>query len=321
MATFLTRLVLSMGLCSFSLFSLADVKYQAPLTEIKQLYQRLLHHKNLSMDARLALISQYWLHKPYALFALGEGPGAEFDETPRYRSDAFDCETFVDTVLAIALATDVAHFQRCMDTLRYKQGQVTFTTRNHFTSIDWNKNNQQQGLLRDVTRSIKNQDQQSVALLAETDINKANWYAHLPLSRVRLTHSTLKKNQHALQKLHLSGRHFAVERSRLAYIPLKALFDQQGRANLFLFQQIPNAAIIEIVRPNWDLVSNIGTQYDVSHLGFVFWQHGQLIFREASSNAGQIIDIPLIDYLRQQRTSPSIKGINIQVVVPKTPHC
>ena len=61
----------------------------------------------------------------------------------------------------------------------------------------------------------------------------------------------------------------------------------------------------------------IGTSLNISHLGFAIWSNKKLYFRQASSQYGKIVDVPLIDYLQEQtRTSPTIKGINIQVLVP-----
>ncbi len=83
---------------------------------------------------------------------------------------------------------------------------------------------------------------------------------------------------------------------------------------MYLFKQIPNGAIIEIVRPNWDLTKQIGTHLNISHLGFAFWQQGNLIFRHASSEARQVTETPFIHYLKKAKKSPTIKGINIQVL-------
>jgi hypothetical protein len=109
--------------------------------------------------------------------------------------------------------------------------------------------------------------------------------------------------------------------AKLPYIPLTALFQSNGQANQALFDQIPDGAIIEIVRPNWSLKDKIGTNLDVSHLGFAFRHDGQLWFRNASSQFHRVVDEPLISYLDKARSSPTIKGINIQVLVPVTASC
>jgi len=111
-------------------------------------------------------------------------------------------------------------------------------------------------------------------------------------------------------------RHLGPQQSTLAYLPLNQLFDEQGVANERVFNQIPDGAIIEIVRPNWDLTQQIGTRLDISHLGFAFWENHQLMFRQASSLTHAVISTRLIDYLREALPSPTIKGIHILEVVP-----
>lgn len=92
------------------------------------------------------------------------------------------------------------------------------------------------------------------------------------------------------------------------------MFDKHGDPNHYLFAQIPDGAIIEIIRPNWGLTKEMGTHLNVSHLGFAFWKNDQLIFRHASATDGQVVDVPLISYLKAALNSPTIKGINVQVV-------
>ena len=59
----------------------------------------------------------------------------------------------------------------------------------------------------------------------------------------------------------------------------------------------------------------IGTQNNISHMGFAIWKNGVLMFRIASSTHHRLLDCPMIDYLRDTLTSPTIKGINIQRVL------
>jgi hypothetical protein len=286
---------------------------------IKQLYQRLHLHADASMPERLALISHAFVGKPYLLGALGEGKEGYYDQRPLYRSDAFDCETYVDTVLALAFANNLPQFKQCINYVRYKNGHVDYVDRNHFTCLDWNKNNQKQGVLTDITSLIKNEKHQSVALVAHAMINKSAWYQHTSANSIHLSSQQVSQIPKRLSQLQQEGRGFKTVRSDIAYIPLTALFDKAGKANQYLFQQIPNGAIIEIIRPNWDLSQAIGTHLNVSHLGFAFWKHHTLYFRNASSSKNAVVDVELISYLLEARKSPTIKGINIQRVVLKEP--
>lgn len=287
-------------------------------SSIKSLYHRVNSMPNTSMADRIDLISSYFKGQPYILGALGEGAKAQYDQFPKYRVDGFDCDTFVNTVLPLATASSLKSFQNCLKNTRYYHGIVSYITRNHFTSIDWNKNNQQRGLLKDITLDIKAQNNQPVALFAKATINKPGWYAHKTLATIRLEHSTPSKQEALLATLKATGSALPVTESVLPYLPLTALF-KDNKPNLYLFSQIPSGAIIEIVRPNWDLRKQIGTSLNISHLGFAIRVKDQLIFRQASSEYAKVVDVPLIDYLQKTRTSPTIKGINVQRVLPTKP--
>ncbi len=269
-----------------------------------------------ALSARIAHISEQFLGKPYLLGALGEGPTGTFDQAPLFRTDAFDCETFVDTVLALALTNNPEKEPQLINQIRYQNAHISFLFRNHFTCLDWNKNNQRQGFLKDITPTFQDTSHHPVAQLATAVIDKPSWYQHLPLSTIRVT--KLNENERAvrLQTLKQAGAALAVCTSDISYLPLTALMNKQGEANQALFNQIPQGAIIEIIRPNWDLQDAIGTHLNVSHMGFAIWKNHTLFFREASSIAHQVVDIPLINYLQDARKSPTIKGINIQIAEP-----
>lgn len=269
------------------------------------------------MSVRLEQISGQFLGRPYELYVLGEGETGRYDQSPLYRFDAFDCETYVTTVLALALSAHPQDYQACLRMLRYQDGDVSFLKRRHFTSVDWNLPHQKHGILKDITKTFVDADHRPVYQLSQTLIDKGGWYQHLPVERIRLKDKRLTQTR--LAELKKQGAHLLQVRSVLPYLPLSALFLENGKPNQFLFDQFPNGAIVEIVRPNWQLKDKIGTNLDVSHLGFVFRKNGRLWFRNASMTLHKVVDQPLIDYLREARKSPTIKGVNVQVVVPKEP--
>ncbi|ASQ45027.1 N-acetylmuramoyl-L-alanine amidase-like domain-containing protein [Legionella clemsonensis] len=318
----LQRIVFLSCLVAFSVKVTAAVhpKQEEANKTLSELYHNLHNLPKSDMAARLEVISAQFLGKEYLLGALGEGIKARFDQAPRYRTDAFDCDTYVTTVLAIALANDTTHFKQCLCRIRYENGHVAYTNRNHFTSLDWNQNNQRQGFVKDITTTFKDVHNQPVAQIAKTVIDKPSWYQHLTTKNIRLNVPSDEKEQlQRLDDLKKRGSLFSKVNSELPYIPLTALFDAKGTANNYLFSQIPNAAIIEIVRPDWNLKETIGTNLNVSHLGFAFWKNNVLYFREASTIHGRVVDVPLIEYLKEALNSPTIKGINVQVVIPQSP--
>lgn len=301
---------------STSVASLSVVEEQKADQAVQAIYAH-DHQKNISMAKRLNEMSQLFLKKPYYLGALGEGFDGQYDQFPLYRVDAFDCLTFVETVLALALANDLASFKNNMNAIRYQNGQVKFIARNHFTDLDWNLNNQRLGILKDITGTFYNEHQQPVAKIAQATINKPAWYQHFTNKRIRLLAPSLIEQQKRLLALKKSGQRLRSQTVRIQYIPLSVLFDRTGKPNQFIFNQIPDGAIIEIVRPNWDLTALIGTHLNVSHLGFGFWHHHVLMFRNASTIKGRVVDEPLVEYLWKSLLSPTIKGINVQIVNEK----
>jgi hypothetical protein len=286
---------------------------------IKALYHRLNSMPNTSMQERIDWISGQFLGVHYVLGSLGEGPKAQYDQFPQYRIDAFDCDTYVNTVLSIALANSVTSFQQRIKNVRYKNGIVSYLQRNHFTGLDWNQNNQQSGILKDITMSIKNRQNHSVAQLANAVIDKPSWYAHKTLATIRLERPEKTIEEERLAELKLKGTQLNVEPETVPYLPFTVLFPKENQPDMYLFAQIPNGAIIEIVRPNWDLRQYIGTALNISHLGFAILKKDQLYFRQASSEYGKVVDVPLTQYLAKAKNSPTIKGINVQIVLPSKP--
>lgn len=81
-----------------------------------------------------------YLGAKYVNDPLGEGAG--YDADPLIRTDAFDCLTFVETVLACG---DVERLNK----IRYAGGDISFENRNHFFTADWLRNNS--GLVENVS--------------------------------------------------------------------------------------------------------------------------------------------------------------------------
>ena len=300
------------------LYAISSLEEQAEKT-LDKIYHTLESMPNKSMVKRLEFISYFFLGRPYILGSLGEGEGAEIDQFPRFRTDSFDCETYVTTVLAAALSNNNQEFQYYLLNIRYFKGVRKYINRNHFTDLDWNGNNQKQGFVKDITMTFLDENKKPLALIAQANIDKSSWYSHMSINQVRLISPNIEEQQKRLNRLKLQTANLPVETAQIPYLPLTALFYADGRPNKTLFQQIPNASIIEIIRPNWDLTKQIGTHLNISHLGFAFWKKDQLVFRGASSEYSKVVDVPLIEYLYKARNSPTIRGINVQIIVPEQP--
>lgn len=277
---------------------------------INKIYQDPNSH-SLQLNIRLLNDSQYFLGKPYILGSLGEGPDAQFDKNPLYRHDGFDCETFVDTVLALVESNNLQQFQNNINKIRYFDGMPTYISRNHFTDVDWNLANQRNDYIVDVTKQIFPHEYK----LAKAYIDRPNWFRNLSANNIKLFKEiSSDESQQLLDKLHAQGDKVKGIASELPYVPLSVLFNANGEPNKEMFAKIPDDSIIEVVRPNWDLAKQIGTNLNISHLGFAIRINGVLMYREASSLDNKVIDIPLEKYLSEYLQSPTIKGIHIEKI-------
>ena len=95
----------------------------------------------------------------YANDPLGEGRAPDTD--PLIRFDAFDCTTFVETVLADG---DVQKLNK----IRYADGVPDFTRRNHFIETDWLSNNS------DIVQNVSGR--YAPTAVHTVTIDKKNWF-------------------------------------------------------------------------------------------------------------------------------------------------
>ena len=118
----------------------------------------------------------------YLLDPLGEETAPDTD--PLIRFDAFDCMTFVETVLA---DSDVGRLNK----IRYANGIPNFVERNHFIETDWLANNS------DIVENISNRFAQTAKYTVTID--KKTWF----------------------KKMHNIDTNFTPQTVTLEYIPYK----------------------------------------------------------------------------------------------------
>lgn len=281
---------------------------------INQIYRAPQSHAP-NLITRVNFDSAYFIGKPYLMFPSGEGPNAYFDKNPLYRTDVFDCMTYVNTVLALVYSNNLTEFQKTFKQLSYADGKVMFLTRHHFVTGDWNESNAKAGFIQDITSTLKNANKTSPVLYAVTTIDKPNWYRMMSPERIRVFfYPGNKQAKQLLLALREQSSEVAPLKVSTPYIPLSAFFSANGVPNNTLFKQIPSGAVIEIVKPNWDLTRYIGTHLNVSHLGIAIRTSEGLMFREASLDKKRVIDIPLTSYLLMLYKLDASEGINIQAI-------
>jgi N-acetylmuramoyl-L-alanine amidase-like protein len=179
---------------------------------------RRIEQQAASLPQRVEAISALFLGVPYKLGPLGEGASGAFDRDPPIRFDAFDCTTFVETVMALALESDLEAATRTLQKIRYKDGQIGYATRNHFIELDWVPNNVRAGYLRDITSDVAGRN----ALKIRKTVSKRRWYQRKSLASLEGSFSENEKKSQLLELRHL-GRGLPDQRATLTVLPLKAL--------------------------------------------------------------------------------------------------
>lgn len=255
------------------------------------------------------LITKSLLKTPYKLFPLGEGRDAEIANKPLYTFADFDCLTFVET--ALALSYEPKDFLTTLSDIRYHDKKHNFTNRNHFMSTEWNFHNQQKGYITDITTKIHSKHH-----TVQTLINKPGWLRFLSQHPQVIAKYTNKNDNYAAIKKTLLQ--YAAESQpqtvTTAYIALDELIGSNGNISDDIYSNLPKIFIVEVVRKNWGLENKIGTELDISHIGFGIKTKQGLILRHASEIKGEVTDTPFLEYFINQAKQKSFAGINIEAI-------
>jgi hypothetical protein len=261
-----------------------------------------------STPDKIALFSNVLVGKPYQTEPLGEGDLGEYSQAPLFRFDRFDCETFVDIVLALSYAKQDSDFLPTINHIRYYNGEVSFATRNHFTDVDWIPNNIAAGFIYNITDKVA-----GTLLPLQTQtvyINKQEWYAHLPLSRIKINGLTVGQKQFLLEKLRMQGQYLQNKSVSTRYLLARDILAHEND----IFKRIPQGAIIFIIRPNYPFLQRIDTELSIAHMGFAIRDKQQLYFRHASSMYKKVVNVPFQQYLQFISKQDKANGILIYAV-------
>lgn len=195
---------------------------------------------------------------------------------PLYRLDGFDCQTFVQTTMALLRAKSLIEFESNYIKIAYGAmprqfgHDITYYNRNHFVEVDLNPVNQRNGFFTDITsKGIL----ASFAKTISATIDRAKWFSR-------------------------QGRHFVypTQDVTIAYVPKESLVlrstEGSYQPNTALLASIPTPSVVEMINDPEKWIRNgktikerIGTQLTVSHMGFLYRQNfkkGELIYRRIS---------------------------------------
>lgn len=293
MTTFFTLLLLSIS-----------IAFAGPREEASDV---LLQVKNeTSLVKRLDLISKLFVGLPYGKGGpLGEGPDGAYDQDPLYRFDTFDCTTYVETIMALALARDVNEFETHLDRIRYIDGEVDYFKRNHFTDLQWIPFNVQNGYMKEITHEVVSP---SIVKIAEAIINYPGWILSHKIEQIVVPMASMEEKKSILEELKSHAPEFKKEIARVPYIEINRIL-----ANPKLLSNVPTGSIVNFVRPNWDLTEIAGTHQNISHQGFLFRVNGTLFLRHASTS-GKVEQLPFLDYLKRFQNHATLKGVHLMKV-------
>ena len=203
------------------------------------------------------------------------------------RTNALDCTTFVETVLAFCIADkrgerDFNGFKKALTDVRYRDGILNgYTSRLHYFS-DWIRNNEQMGFVKECTIESACAKPKELWL----DFMTTHVDSYLPM----------KKNPDLVKEMAAHEKNW--QGTIVRYIP-------KDKLNLSPEElKIKDGDILTIT-------TNI-KGLDVVHVGFAFWKADKLHLLHASSYAKKVIEDPqsLYDYSKNKKAHTGVRAIH-----------
>jgi hypothetical protein len=239
-------------------------------------------HSTPDMASRIERISALFVGVPYGEYPLGEG-GEGPEPQARWRVDKVDCQTFVETVLAMSNAPSLDSAKKVLDDIRYAQTppKVGFATRNHFTEAQWLPSNERKGYLRESTLRYDANAPETTLVL-----HREEWSKVPGLKR--------------LAKAQVPDGSF-----ELRYLSLPEAKKIAGR--------ITSGTVMLIVR-----AADPKYVVRVSHMGLVVRDgHGKMVVRHASfGKEHEVIDVPVPAFVEHLEDFKKWPVVGVALVQP-----
>ena len=230
------------------------------------------------------------LGKPYVHYTL------EGNQTEQLvvNLQAFDCTTFIETTLALALARhEVAAkhtpaqlettFRQYLTRLRYRNGQIDgYASRLHYLS-DWLRDNERKGILQDVTREMGGVQVQKAVNYMTAAVHK-----YPPLADPAVF------------------RQMAQVQTTLSEQPFYFISSKQFKALAHKFRE-GDIVMLTAARPGLDM----------RHVGYATWRNGKLYLLHASSDRKKVMltPQPLADYLLANKRLSGVRVARLRSTV------
>jgi hypothetical protein len=281
----------------------------------QELLNRLTPYRQDSRNTQVALIAEQLTDIPYSrTYSTGEGdwqprsliykPGAlHLNQNPVYRFDYFNCQTLVQTTMALLYSHNLNQFDANILKISYgaagnPQGEIVhYYNRNHFVDADMNPINEQHGWLIDVTT---NGDLAAYAKTTAATLTRQNWFLAQQKNLAHTIYVLDNRDANAMIKrfytvyTHLNLPHFDKQITPITYIPKLAFLVKESNGsgytpNQNLLDAIPTPAVVEIVSDpkKWmvhheNIKTHIGTELNIPHLGLLYrktFHHGEAIYQ------------------------------------------
>lgn len=253
---------------------------QYPMTtmsaRLSAMFQKAQH---MNRGERIAFWSAALYKNPALLSVLAPGP--KIPDTSPLFPNGYNCTTYVETVGALARSESGADLADKLISIRYRKGEISYMTRNHFPEADWIPNNERAGNLEDITKDVA-KESGVVAKYAHKDIDKVTWFRQ-------------QDNVNASRAIaSMSDETVPVD---LAYVPLTSVKSVVGH--------VPQGTVINVVRMDMKRKPVL-----ITHQGFLIWKNNVPYLRHASSFK-EIKEVPLTQYLEGLKKMPwPVLGLN-----------
>jgi hypothetical protein len=254
-----------------------------------------------SIDERVVSFSAELLGRPFALGPTGEGLKAPLG-LPILTLERFDCLTFVETVIALALASNAANAVDWIKVLRYGRRDLVFSTRNHFAGVDWIPSAIRHGLLQ---YSALAQPQSKSFI----KIRRAEWCDRL--LRNPMYGAALSGDATGFASITRNCKNSALTDSyEFMFVPFH-LLDKS--------RHLESGRVLVVLRPGSPHNSYAGGGDHVAHMGIAVEQNGRWMFRAASQRKRRVVDVEFDSLLTSSRVNGEGYGLGIfKVTLPRS---
>ena len=223
------------------------------------------------------------------LYVAGTLDGNE-EEQLVVRTDALDCTTFVETVLALCIADkrdarNFDGFKKALTDVRYRDGVLDgYASRLHYFS-DWIRNNEHMGFVKECTSETSCAQPQELWLNFMT--------THVD------SYQPMKKNPALVEVMAAQEKNW--QGTIVSYIPKEKL----------------NLPPEELKIKDGDILAMVTNikGLDIVHVGFAFWKDNHLHLLHASSSAKKVIEDPKTQYESSGKTKAHIGLRAIRVIL------